>query len=56
MTLTEQQIAELARGCDGTENCDCPTIRYENEDGACYHKACEGLQEDCGDDIRVVAA
>lgn len=38
----------------GNQYCDCPTIIYEDkEDGICRHKACEGLQTECGEPIDI---
>ena len=45
---------ELSKACDGTLNCDCPFVAYDNEDGRCYHRACEGRHEDCGQPIAVI--
>jgi len=36
-------------------HCDCgpeyTLVKYENEDGACWHCACEGAQPECGKEI-----
>ena len=31
--------------------CNCELVRYQNEDGNCYHPACEGVHVECGDII-----
>lgn len=49
----EVDYKKLAASCDRTKDCSCPVIVYENEDGFCRHKACEGPKEECGEAIAV---
>jgi thymidylate synthase ThyX len=57
MSTLEQEAQKVfadAKKCKHQDDsCDCPLVVYENEDGRCRHKACEGPMNDCGDIVEI---